>query len=49
MRSRIPGASDVEGKALIPQLERVLAGEITAEQALTEAQNLGDQILADNQ
>ncbi len=49
VRSRIPGASDVEGKALIPQLERFLAGEITAEQALTEAQSLGDQILADNQ
>lgn len=49
VRSRIPGASDVEGKALIPQLERFLAGEINAEEALSEAQNLGDQILADNQ
>lgn len=48
VRSRIPGASDVEGKALIPQLERFLAGEISAEEALAEAQKLGDQILADN-
>jgi len=48
VRSRIPGASDVEGKALIPQLERFLAGEISAEDALAEAQSLGDQILADN-
>lgn len=48
VRSRIPGASDVEGKALIPQLERFLAGEITAEEALAEAQTLGDRILADN-
>jgi len=48
VRSRIPGASDVEGKALIPQLERFLSGEINAEEALAEAQSLGDQILADN-
>jgi multiple sugar transport system substrate-binding protein len=48
VRSRIPGASDVEGKALIPALEKFLAGEVTAEQALAEAQELGDQILADN-
>ncbi|MCK6066190.1 MULTISPECIES: ABC transporter substrate-binding protein [Microbacterium] len=48
VRSRIPGASDVEGKALIPALEKFLAGEVTAEQALSEAQELGDQILADN-
>jgi multiple sugar transport system substrate-binding protein len=48
VRSRIPGASDVEGKALIPALEKFLAGEVTAEQALAEAQELGDRILADN-
>ncbi|OJX96886.1 MAG: ABC transporter substrate-binding protein [Micrococcales bacterium 73-15] len=48
VRSRTPGASDVEGKALIPALERFLSGEIDAETALADAQRLGDQILADN-
>ncbi|GAA3636135.1 ABC transporter substrate-binding protein [Microlunatus ginsengisoli] len=48
VRSHVPGASDVESKALIPALEKFLAGEETAEQALTEAQQLGDKILADS-
>lgn len=48
VRSRVPGASDVEGKALIPALERFLAGEVDAQTALADAQKLGDQILADN-
>lgn len=48
VRSNIPGASDVEGKALIPALERFLGGEIDAATALAEAQELGDRILADN-
>lgn len=48
VRSNIPGASDVEGKALIPALERFLGGEIDAQTALDEAQELGDRILADN-
>jgi len=48
VRSNTPGASDVEGKALIPALERFLGGEIDAQTALAEAQELGDRILADN-
>jgi len=48
VRSNTPGASDVEGKALIPALERFLGGEIDAQTALDEAQELGDRILADN-
>ncbi|MEV0890903.1 ABC transporter substrate-binding protein [Promicromonospora sp. NPDC050262] len=48
VRSDIPGASDVEGKALIPALERFLGGETDAATALQEAQELGDRILADN-
>lgn len=48
VRSRTPGASDVEGKALIPSLERFLSGEIDAKTALAEAQKLGDQILVEN-
>ncbi|MCP2267490.1 ABC transporter substrate-binding protein [Promicromonospora thailandica] len=48
VRSNIPGASDVEGKALIPALEKFLAGETDAATALKEAQELGDRILADN-
>ncbi|MFJ3407830.1 ABC transporter substrate-binding protein [Promicromonospora sp. NPDC090134] len=48
VRSNIPGASDVEGKALIPALERFLGGETDAATALKEAQELGDRILADN-
>lgn len=48
VRSNIPGASDVEGKALIPALEKFLAGETDAATALQDAQDLGDRILADN-
>lgn len=48
VRSNIPGASDVEGKALIPALEKFLGGETDAATALKEAQELGDRILADN-
>ena len=48
VRSDIPGASDVEGKALIPALEKFLGGETDAATALQEAQELGDRILADN-
>ncbi|MFD7310334.1 ABC transporter substrate-binding protein [Promicromonospora sp. NPDC059942] len=48
VRSNIPGASDVEGKALIPALEKFLGGETDAAAALKEAQELGDRILADN-
>ncbi len=48
VRSSTAGASDVEGKALIPALERFMSGDLSAEAALAEAQELGDQILADN-
>ena len=42
------GFSDVEGKALVPALERFLSGEISAEQALKDAQEQGDQLLEQN-
>jgi multiple sugar transport system substrate-binding protein len=47
VRPSVEGFSDVEGKALVPALEQFLAGELTAEQALDQAQEQGDQILAD--
>lgn len=47
-RPNVQGFSDVEGKALVPALERFLSGEISAEQALSDAQTQGDQILAKN-
>lgn len=47
-RPNVQGFSDVEGKALVPALERFLSGEISAEQALKDAQEQGDQILAQN-
>jgi len=46
IRSKVPGYSDVEGLALIPQLQKFVAGEITAEKALSEAQTQGDAILS---
>lgn len=47
-RPNVQGFSDVEGKALVPALERFMSGEISAEQALKDAQEQGDQILAKN-
>ncbi|GEM_PF-407800 len=47
IRSKVPGYSDVEGLALIPQLQKYVAGEIGAEEALKNAQAQGDTILAD--
>jgi multiple sugar transport system substrate-binding protein len=47
IRSKVPGYSDVEGLGLIPQLQKYVAGEISAEEALSAAQSQGDQILAD--
>ena len=47
IRSKVSGYSDVEGLALIPQLQKYVAGEISAEEALSAAQSQGDQILAD--
>ncbi len=47
IRPKTLGYSDVEGLALIPQLQRFVAGEISAEEALATAQEQGDQIFAD--
>lgn len=46
VRPSVEGFSDVEGKALVPALEQFMAGELTAEQALDQAQEQGDAILA---
>lgn len=46
-RVQVPGYSDVEGLALRPQLELFVAGEISAEEALSKAQEQGDKILAE--
>lgn len=48
VRPSVTGYSDVEGKALIPALQQFMSGELTAEQALKQAQEQGDQILASN-
>ncbi|NEE01992.1 ABC transporter substrate-binding protein [Phytoactinopolyspora halotolerans] len=47
VRPSVEGYSDVEGKALVPALEQFLSGELSAEQALNQAQEQGDRILAD--
>lgn len=47
IRSKAFGYSDVEGLALIPQLQRFMAGEIDAQEALSTAQSQGDAILAE--
>ncbi|SHO48897.1 ABC transporter substrate-binding protein [Anaerocolumna xylanovorans] len=47
IRSKVPGYSDLEGLALIPQLQKYVAGEISAEDALANAQKQGDTILAE--
>lgn len=44
-RPAVTGFSDVEGKAVVPALEKFLSGELDAQQALDEAQQQGDQIL----
>lgn len=48
VRPNVPGYSDVEGKALIPALQKFMSGELTAQQALKQGQDQGDQILAAN-
>lgn len=48
VRPTVTGYSDVEAKALIPALESFMSGELSAEQALKQAQEQGDQILAEN-
>ena len=45
-RPLVSGYSDVEGKALTPALQKFVSGELTAEEALKEAQEQGDQLLA---
>lgn len=47
IRSKVFGYSDVEGLAVIPQLQKFMAGEISAEEALSTAQSQGDSILAE--
>lgn len=47
IRSKVPGYSDVEGLALIPQLQKYVAGEASAKDALANAQKQGDTILAE--
>lgn len=46
-RPTVAGYSDVEGLALIPQLQNFIAKKVSAEQALEEAQKQGDKILAE--
>ncbi|SDD29479.1 ABC transporter substrate-binding protein [Auraticoccus monumenti] len=48
VRPAVPGYSDMEGKALIPNLEKFLSGEIGAEQALSASESMGNQVLAEN-
>lgn len=47
IRSKVFGYSDVEGLATIPQFQKFMAGEITAQEALSNAQSQGDSILAE--
>ena len=47
IRPKTLGYSDVEGLALIPQLQKFMSGEISAEEALATAQTQGDAIFAD--
>lgn len=47
IRSKVFGYSDLEGLALIPQLQKYTAGEITAQEALSSAEKQGNQILAE--
>ena len=46
VRPSVEGFSDVEGKALVPALEQFMSGELTAEQALAQAREQGDALLA---
>jgi multiple sugar transport system substrate-binding protein len=48
IRPTVAGYSDVEGKALIPALQKFMSGELSAKDALAQAQQQGDQILAQN-
>ncbi|SDC32250.1 carbohydrate ABC transporter substrate-binding protein, CUT1 family [Sanguibacter gelidistatuariae] len=46
VRPIVAGYSDVEGLALIPQLQKFLSGESSAETALSTAQSEGDALLS---
>ena len=46
VRPNVPGYSDVEGKALEPQLQNWMSGKTDAASALKNAASQGDQILA---
>jgi multiple sugar transport system substrate-binding protein len=48
IRPPVVGYASMEGDALIPSLQLFMSGELSAEQALNEAQLRGDIILADN-
>jgi multiple sugar transport system substrate-binding protein len=48
VRPNVQGYSDVEGKALVPELEKFMSGEVSADEALDAAQRQGDQILEEN-
>ncbi|WP_232848034.1 ABC transporter substrate-binding protein [Occultella kanbiaonis] len=47
-RPTIPGYSDAEGQGLIPELQRFMAGEISAQEALDNAEESFNRILAEN-
>lgn len=47
IRSKAFGYADLETLALIPQLQKFQAGEVSAEEALANAQSQGDSILAE--
>ncbi|WP_156252318.1 ABC transporter substrate-binding protein [Pseudactinotalea terrae] len=47
-RPTVPGYSDAEVQGLIPELQRFMAGEITAQEALDNAEESFNRILAEN-
>jgi multiple sugar transport system substrate-binding protein len=48
IRPPVAGYPPMEGDALIPNLQLYLTGDLTAEQALANAQEQGDPILQEN-
>ena len=47
IRPPVPGYPDVEG-AVVANIELFFAGQMTAQEALDDAQSKGDKILIDN-
>ena len=45
IRPTVPGYPDMESKALVPALQKFMAGELTAQQALDQGQSQGDEVL----